>query len=378
MKTTSISFKEFLESYNKIIIPDVQRDYVMGSGGEKLEKLFKAMADNKSENFRFSCIVGHKDKDNNLYIYDGQQRMATLIFLCSFLDKNREQKDLYERFSFKGRDEANRWIVDSQKIKDSKEVDFTTYSIKKLINVFESDCLESDTGKRKPCDIIDMDFLLNKVSFDMVLVDKVSDAEQFFLDINDGLDLKPYEIFKAELYHHANEIFPNEKDVFKRISLKMENEWLELCLKYNNEIYEEEVLIYYLKYCFRMMWIEEKGNDEGYIEYDVKWLKKKHFERIEKITDSVVKNLAEKVNDEEKEDNIINYSIKYKDTELGNGQYWNILYDNHTEMLDKFFKNISNIQETKKDVVVWCYISNLPQVTSTEKLNIYLRRIKKY
>lgn len=98
-----VSLRDVLQAYNQIIIPDVQRDYVMGSGKEKLLKLLHAIAERneKIENFNFSCLVGYKDKNNNLYIYDGQQRLATLVVLCSYLlDKtNAENKKMLEKFS---------------------------------------------------------------------------------------------------------------------------------------------------------------------------------------------------------------------------------------------------------------------------------------
>ncbi len=223
---------------------------------------------------------------------------------------------------------------------------------------------------------LNFEFLLNKVSFDIILVNEVSDAEQFFLDINDGLDLKNYEIFKAELYHHAKSILSYED--FKRFALKMENEWLKFFLQYTKQEYtEEEFLVFFLKYCFRMMWIEENKNDDGYLSSNVRWLKMEHLRRIEKITDAIINKLK----DVRVEDNYYSHScICYSYGSYANrgGQQWRTKNIDYIGMLQVFLKNIWNTKEVNKDVVIWCYISKLFDVSQKEEqLNEYLRFIKK-
>lgn len=376
MNTVKLYLKDILQKFHTIKIPDIQRDYVMGSGGDKLVKLFDAMKQCLSDNkeFSFSCLVGYEDDQNNLYIYDGQQRIATIICLCSYLNEDEKIGNQLNKFSFIGREVASEWLKNPKSIDKEQVIDFSTYSICELIHTFKSKILRFYQASYL------LDFFLNKVYFDVILVDKISDAEQFFLDINDGLDLKSYEIYKAALYHHASEKL--EKDDFKRIALKMENEWLKFFLGYRGNYYEEESLIYYLQYCFRMMWIEEKGTDTGYNESDVSWLEKNHFERIEKITDEILKVLD---NNSIQEINCINYSIAC-DTprpygylyEPYIGWHWNIKDNDYIAMLYKFIKNINSKQETKKDILIWCYISNLSKYNKNSKaLYEYLRMIKK-
>lgn len=241
--------------------------------------------------------------------------------------------------------------------------------------MFESSCIESKYERYKPCDILSIDFLKKQIVFDMILVNKISDAEQFFLDINDGLDLKYYEIFKAELYHHANSVLKGE---FKKFALKMENEWLKFFLQYRhsedkwingqkqNVIHhvEEEMLVFYLQYCFRMMWIEENGDDKKYLPLDVWWLKKEHFNRVEEITDFIIKRNTNANNKKF----WISYSIKDQ------GQHWNIKDNHYNEMLHVFLKSLYNTKEINKDVIIWCYISNY---NNKEWLSDYLRLVKK-
>lgn len=389
MESNKINLSEILQAYEKIIIPEIQRDYVMGSGGQKLVSLFSAMRNSleKGKEFGFSCIVAYKDGDNNsLYVYDGQQRLATLVFLCSYLNKDEANMKLFNKFEFIGREKANEWIANPEKIDDSEVEDFTTYSLLELKKSFEEKWLENN----KKDGILE--FLQKKVYFNMVLVDKISDAEQFFLDINDGLDLKSYEIYKAALYHHASTILNNS---FKAFALKMENEWLNFFSKYAQkqkmklkneipEVCEEEVLVYFLKYCFRMIWIEE-GNNGEFVEDDVTWLKKEHFEKVENITDKIVekftnetsitdKIVEKKETSTELQRHIINYSIN--GLIFKRGPHWNITYKNYSEMLNKFFDNIWDIEETKKDIIVWCYISRLPN-GSDKDIDDHLRNIRK-
>lgn len=370
-ETERISFIQILNKFEKIIIPDIQRDYVMGSGGKKLVKLFDTMAESNEKNkeFNFGCLVGYKDENNNLFIYDGQQRLATLVCLCSFLNKDTDKTKLLKKFSFTKRDIANKWIQEPQYIKEGNAVDFTTYSLAKLIYMFNDSCL---IGYCKPVDKIDLDFLFNHVYFNMVLVKKISDAEQFFLDINDGLDLKYYEIYKAEFYHHASQILDDSN--FKYLALKFENEWLKFFLDINNGLdlkyNEEEMLVYFLQYCFRMMWIEEKGNDDKFKILDISWLKKEHLKRIEKIIDAVI-YVTKDVSTSEV------FCINYSDNNSKRA-HWNINDTNYVSMLKVFLENINNAKEINKDIIIWCYISKLPNYIENKNiLNKYLRFVKK-
>lgn len=391
MEIVKKSLKDILGEFDKIIIPDVQRDYVMGCGGKKFEDLLNAMIESvqKSKKFNFSCLVGYKDQNNYFYVYDGQQRLVTLIYLCAYLMESTEteESELLKKFSFTGRDLANSWLKTPKEISEYNAVDFTTYSLAKLIEEFT----KIQSPNYRPFDKLQFDFLFNKVLFDIILVGKISDAEQFFLDINDGLDLKSYEVFKAELFHHAGEVL--DQDSFKKFALKMENEWLKFFLAYshkeaklingkNTEIVincEEEMLIFLLQYCFRMMWIEKNGSEKGYESTNVNWLTKEHLIRFECILDAIVNVIK---NDSTTSLYCINYSMKpdYQryPTDYCKGQHWNINDKNYVAMLKIFLSNLFNINETVKDVFIWCYISKLPIVGLTrEAFYEYLRFVKK-
>ena len=344
-----------------------------------------------SKEFEFSCILAYRDPENNVYIYDGQQRIVTLIYLCAKLNESENRNDiknLLQKFEFKGRESANEWLRNPSKIHKQEAVDFTTFSIAKLRENF-GEPIKLKAYNYAPEEKITLDFLLHKVKFDLIFIDRISDAEQFFMDVNDGLELKDYEIYKAELYHNTKAILGAQK--FKEFALKMENEWLEFFLeqrtfrKRNKEacvnkgevlVSEEEELVFFIKFCFRMMWIEEKKSLEEYKENNFNWLEEKHFTRIEHILDSVIMYMSKEGDNRNKDLSCISYSC----SSLKRGEHWNIIDENYTEMLTIFIQNLWNTEQNCKDVVMWCFLSNLPYTkdgTNNSDLYKYLRFIKK-
>ena len=189
-----------------LLIPEIQRDYVMGAGGkkkghskDKLTELLDAILNSfKAEkDFDFSCIITFSKEDENspLEIYDGQQRLTTLFLLVLYC-LQREAGEKYKEYSnwyrFSGRPVAN-GIIDkltNEKVDlaDLKVKDFSSFSMKNLLEKFSDpkyDCITSD-------------YLLNKVKFDRVTMGSQSEIEQFFMDLNSGITLKDYELYKAK------------------------------------------------------------------------------------------------------------------------------------------------------------------------------------
>jgi uncharacterized protein with ParB-like and HNH nuclease domain len=90
----------------KLFIPDIQRDYVMGSNTEMIKGIIEEIITccQNSENFHFYTLILYKNSDEknvNISIYDGQQRITTLIILLLYLtDDKRERENLTYKFSF--------------------------------------------------------------------------------------------------------------------------------------------------------------------------------------------------------------------------------------------------------------------------------------
>ena len=214
--TEKITLQKLKNTYKQgVFIPEIQRDYVMGAGGklsdrqDKLEKLLDAILASCKEHkdFDFSCIITYcEDPDNGkLQIYDGQQRLTTLFIMLIFKLRKENNDDIIKNYqnwySFSGRESANHIIRKLTNIGDKyKEiteddvVDFSSFSMLNLWNKLKEEKYEPITSE----------YLLNQVKFDMVSVGSQSEIEQFFMDLNSGVKLKDYELYKAKLVHHIS------------------------------------------------------------------------------------------------------------------------------------------------------------------------------
>jgi len=394
------SLATFLSKYDKIVIPDIQRDYVMGSGGGKLTELLQSICDVKYQDithpkkgFKFSAIMGYVDPvTNTFYVYDGQQRLATLIYLCASYDEAQIEENLLSKFEFMDRYEANLYLKNLIHNKEDipNIVDFTTFSLNILLSQFR-ECRQTDKhGYSSFEKIIGFEYLYKNIVFNVVPVKEVSDAEQFFMDLNDGLVLEEYEIFKSELFHQVRTL---SEEKFKKFALRMDNKWLRFFSTYITEIVErkekkmekrilceEEIEVAFVQFCLRMMWIEERETEEGYIESNVDWIEMKHIERLEKIIDHMVE-----LDLSGSKMNCINYSFgdridRFWNRDVNNveGVFWNLADSNYGVMLIKFLSDFCKPEyeeSVKKDIVIWAYISNCEK--SPEVLFPHLRFIKK-
>ncbi|QGQ97916.1 DUF262 domain-containing protein [Paenibacillus psychroresistens] len=402
--STEHSLATFLSKYDKIVIPDIQRDYVMGSGGEKLTKLLQSICNAKYQDtihpqkeFKFSAIMGYVDiATNTFYVYDGQQRLASLVYLCASYKEAQSEEKFLSKFEFMNREEANLYLKGLIQNKENRlnVVDFTTFSLEKLLRQFSKDSWIEKYGYSSFEKKIGFKYLYEHVVFDVVPVKKVEDAEQFFIDLNDGLDLKEYEIFKSELFHKVREC---NKEGFKNFALMIDNNWLRFFSKYKTLIPkdiekpwelrmpgEEEIEIAFIQFCLRMMWVEKSGTDEGYINSNVDWIERKHTERLEKILSHMVElDLSDSKLDCV---NFVNYSFgdrteRFKNEDIVNhveGVFWNLADNNYKVMLKTFllkFYDPTYKEFVKKDVIIWAYISNCEK--SPEVLFPYMRFIKK-
>lgn len=389
MNTQKINLNNLLEKFDNIIIPEIQRDYVMGSGGvdkvgnDKLKSLLKAMEGNDNS-FYFSCIMGHSEGIENkndkkvFYVYDGQQRIVTLIYLAAYLSRVENEKKYKEKiakFSFLDRNSANEHlneILFGSMLKSNIRIeDFTTFSIDNLYREFFD---KNDNSKYKK---INLDFIMNKIEFDLIDVKLATDAEQFFMDLNDGLMLEEYEIYKAELNDKIYRLFNGDEN-FKKWALKIDNEWLEFFLAYKtNTCCEEEAEINFIKFCFRMIYIERHGNEKEYKKRGLEWINKEDVCRVYNIINNLME--IDFQNEIENEEDYLNFAWKpwvhEQIEEKKPGGYWNLKNENYCGMLKKFLSNVCSFEVIKDDVLIWCFLSN--QNIEKSKQFEYLRFIKK-
>ncbi len=386
-----LCFSEIKKEYEKgVLIPEIQRDYVMGAGGsreggeeDKLDALLNAIlnAFDKKMEFDFSCIITYcKDpKTEKLEIYDGQQRLTTLMLLILFCLQKEEKADEYKSYNgwyqFKGRPVANEIISnlteDAFSIDNIEVKDFTSYSMKNLLKKF------AEKYSR-----IDSDYLLNRVKFDRVELGSQSEIEQFFMDLNSGVKLKKYELYKAKLVHHITTITNSlkaensPKEELIAWPQKLDNEWLNAFRVFADFAHPaEEYEIAFIQYCFSMLTgdknIECIYNDPSINFSEVLKECFSIMEAISKLDFSLVSKRPvkpemvefawgdnSKYSDPYEYSKIYNYYNKDK-----RGAYWNLSFEDNEYhlyyIIKKILLNDKTSKELSDDAVIWAYIISL-------------------
>lgn len=382
-----ITLQELIEEHPwGLRIPEIQRDYVMGSGGKQLEKLLNAIAEASKNNkdFDFSCIITYcSDKTKApLEIYDGQQRLTTLIILTMLKGKKFGIKC---PLNFSYREDANNLLNklndDGAKISieeiHSYICSFSTFS---MVNLIEKAEIIKD---------VQLDYLLTRVKFDMVSIGCQNEIEQFFMDLNSGVKLKEYELYKAKLIHYIGmfnrEIYSEKnKNALYLFPFKMDNEWLDFFRIFANFPHPaEEYEIAFIRYCITMICREKNitmlKDSLDYISVEI-------ISQLFDIMENVTKLHIRKPETDLNEADILLFSwgdLKEKDTVLKcdhdkRAAYWNLEFEDYDRqfifVIQKCLLDKIKQKEMQKDAVLWCYIASLEQRIDVQKE--YLRLIK--
>lgn len=142
---------DFFSGNNKIIIPDLQRDYCWGNTqgnkdmlvSEFMTSLIELYLENPDQEFTLGLIYGYELKNNGLkghtHLCDGQQRITTLFLLLGIL--NRKTKGAFSKYL----------ISDFELNQDGQEP-YLQYAIRESTLYFLSDLvceffLHTDTSK---------------------------------------------------------------------------------------------------------------------------------------------------------------------------------------------------------------------------------------
>ena len=388
-------------------IPEIQRDYVMGAGGkddegkDKLEKLLDAILEKcqANEDFDFSCIITYckesekEPKKKLLEIYDGQQRLTTLMLMILYKLRS-EKKDVikfHEWYRFMGRKKANE-ILDLltnnessiDEIDKIEVTDFTSFSMKNLLEKI---------GLPKYKDITS-DYLLEHVKFDMVSIGSQNEIEQFFMDLNSGVKLKDYELYKAKLTHRVNQLKDKYTNIAKSEVLevlelwshKMDNNWLnffDLFADYEHPAEEYEVA--FVEYCINMIFIED-GKDP--VNHQVEDINADVIYKVYNIMQLITDLNLSFYKSQEKEllkKGMLYFSWGKIDSDIDTewnydrrGAFWKLEFEEYDRMLYYIIKFVlldaPQSIEMKDDVLLWCFITTLDWQIDIQ--NEYLRLIK--
>lgn len=133
------SFSQLCKGENKIVIPDLQRDYCWGDKAwnkdvntnseivsQFLEQLWQLYQQNSEQSFTLGMIYGYEHPRYNINLCDGQQRLTTLYLLLGMI--NRVSKNEFKKYL----------ISDNELMQDDKEP-YLQYAIRESSLYFLSD-----------------------------------------------------------------------------------------------------------------------------------------------------------------------------------------------------------------------------------------------
>ena len=97
---------------NKIIIPDLQRDYCWGTTNDKegrnlVERFIDNLMKNKDKELNLGLLYGYEAPLGHIQLCDGQQRITTLFLLLGML--NKKSNDTFRRYLISEKEESDDW-----------------------------------------------------------------------------------------------------------------------------------------------------------------------------------------------------------------------------------------------------------------------------
>ena len=378
---TEITVGTLLEK--DIIIPVIQRDYCMGSHFNQQDKsdMLDYIIDsyNKNKAITLSAITIFHPQENVIYIYDGQQRIFTLACLVKLLDYS----PIVQNITFEHREGFNEFI---KKFFKNAEMNADSYASKSIANL--RNALVNKLGTINKSNLCN--YILKNIKFDVITVNgKLSTAEQFFVEINDGVQLVPYEIFKCKINAKFEKLITCDKELnenYRAVDIEdcpsknkpsyeewvsnIDNVWLDYFYILNEtnltdeDAVEELMEIRFIEFCTRMIYwekylnnksnkqpleiksFEKSGNEMGDMDILIETLTISDFERIRGIMNRLLQF--------KKNPNAVSCIEKDcgNDRVTGFSHYNPDRYDKDY-LIERFLYSLQNDKLDYHDVIIW-------------------------
>ncbi len=388
-----------------LVIPIVQRDYCLGAHLsdnknnlisyliECYEKDYKNKPEKKTPTL--SAITIHKTSEK-LFLYDGQQRVVTIAFLMKILGWTSSVN-----VEFEGRENFQEFFQNFST--DSKTKKAKSYAQSAVTNIHN--LIIKNLEKE---DFEDFRSFLLEIKFDVVNISgTISVAEQYFMDINDGVQLRPYEIFKCMLNTKVKELYSDHVIDNDQWIHFVENTLTDLFYRWKKVAYDKEAdehevaAMQLLEYCLRMMYNDAeiqknkscptndvweilakksfgKENQIGDIDEFIHILTvdnlKLLYQKLESLKDEMQELLTEHRNTDNKYPVAAPRNETYKSEHFGNPFYNFIQYQlldtcSGHAIINNFLNDLGSFCTTEKDLdyfgsrqfdlITWTVIENL-------------------
>ena len=388
----------------KIIVAEIQREYVWGSKEniKNCKKLLDDIIKNKDYNIGFLYSY---EKDNKVYLIDGQQRFTTLYLTLLYLSvkENNKYKAYLKNFSYKVRN-LTKEFIDLMIEKIEKEEDFfdienktwclSVYkkdpTIKNIINFFKIFNIDKKNNENQEYQNIYLKDIekIEKAEFWYFNTSNTSQGEELYITMNSrGEKIAEYEDIRVSLLSGITKGYEDKAKEFNKIEHFF---WKH---RYNNKNNADEEFNKFLRQIIALSRSDkEKMGDVDSI--NITNIENKEYLQLDDIIyHHYSLELLYELLKLENTDNT-KYLTKFinKDKTINNANILNIstiiipflhIVKNIFKIDEDNFKNkenFNNIEEnTKKDLFQWLrFLYNIRFNHHKEPINDILNKIKKY
>ncbi|WP_165784673.1 GmrSD restriction endonuclease domain-containing protein [Solitalea longa] len=285
------TFLELCETYNKVEIPIIQRDYAQGRGTDDVKRIRKNFIDdflipsvvtNNSVELDFvygSILTEIKDevKLKTFIPLDGQQRLTTLFLLHLFVGIKEgrlgELRPILSKFAYETRPSAHdfcRYLINLEGVEDIRKIkneiedavwfnnewhnDPTVAGMLKILDTFASNELLASSSQEFVDRLLDKESKL--ISFYFTDLEQFGLTESLYIRMNArGKMLTDFENFKSEFF----KIIRYNHSMLEVVKDKIEYEWVENLWDYRTDgVYViDDPFMRYLHFITEMLYYKD-------------------------------------------------------------------------------------------------------------------------